>query len=143
MSTTVGAPNDLALRATSIAKTFTGTKALDDVDLEVRRGEIHALLGGNGSGKSTLIKILSGVYKADPGGTVVVNGREFDVEHLTASDARAAGMRFVHQNLGLFPEMTVAENLSAGPGFATSRGRIRWKDVNAHAQRLIDRLLHI
>ena len=139
MSTTVGAPNDLALRATSIAKTFTGTKALDDVDLEVRRGEIHALLGGNGSGKSTLIKILSGVYKADPGGTVVVNGREFDVEHLTASDARAAGMRFVHQNLGLFPQMTVAENLSAGPGFATSRGRIRWKDVNAHAQRLIDR----
>ena len=134
-----GAAIDLALQATSIRKTFTGTQALDDVDFEVRRGEIHALLGGNGSGKSTLIKILSGVYRADPGGKVVVNGREFDVENLTASDARAAGMRFVHQNLGLFPEMTVAENLCAGPGFATSRGRIRWKDVNAHAQRLIDR----
>ena len=61
-----------ALRLTHLSKTFVGTRALIDVDLSVEPGEIHALVGGNGSGKSTLIKILAGVYQADPGGTIEI-----------------------------------------------------------------------
>jgi ribose transport system ATP-binding protein len=129
-----------ALRLTHLAKSFGGTRALADVDLEVRTGEIHALVGGNGSGKSSLIKILAGVYQADPGGTLEVAGQApTPADGWTPERAFAAGMRFVHQNPGVFGDLTVAENIAIGHGFPTAFGRIRWGDLRARTRELIDR----
>jgi ribose transport system ATP-binding protein len=129
-----------ALRLTHLSKTFVGTRALVDVDLTVHAGEIHALVGGNGSGKSTLIKILAGVYQADPGGTIEVAGNVgVPADHWGPARAFAAGMRFVHQNPGVFNDLTVAENIAIGHGFPTTAGRIRWSDLRKRTQELIDR----
>jgi ribose transport system ATP-binding protein len=123
-----------------VSKTFAGTRALDLVDLDVRPGEIHGLCGGNGSGKSTLIKILSGVYQADPGGVLVVGDEEVAADHVTPSDAQRLSICTVHQDLAVFPELTVAENLAIGAGFETNRvGRIKWRQQRRHAAKLIRR----
>ena len=94
-----------------IGKAFPGVRALSDVSLDIRDGEVLGLVGENGAGKSTLIKILAGVY-ADYEGEVVVDG-EVQAFRSTA-DARAAGIGVVHQELSLIPGMTVADNLLLG-----------------------------
>jgi ribose transport system ATP-binding protein len=103
-----------ALSARRVSKTFAGQRALDNVDLMLRRGEIHALLGANGSGKSTFIKILSGYHKPDPGADVRVGDLTLSFGSPRASEQ--AGLRFIHQDLGLIDGLTVAENLTLGPG---------------------------
>ena len=124
----------------NLSKTFVGTRALDAVDLDIRPGEIHALAGGNGSGKSTLIKILSGVYEADPGGEIRFGDRVIKVDALTPAAAHATGLRVVHQDLGVFPDLSVAENLSLGHGYETGPGaRVRWRLVAARTRALIER----
>jgi ribose transport system ATP-binding protein len=124
----------------SVSKTFPGTLALTDVDLDIAAGEIHALVGGNGSGKSTLVKILSGVHQADPGGAITVRGARFDAAEVAAPLMHAAGIRVVHQDLGVFPDLTVAENLALGSGFPRGRGgRIRWRTLRRRTAALIER----
>jgi ribose transport system ATP-binding protein len=133
------ADTTLALRAVGLSKTYVNVKALDSVDFEVRRGEIHALIGGNGSGKSTLIKIIAGVESADAG-LISIGGREFAHHDYGASAAQRAGVRVVHQDLGVFPGMSVAENIALGHGFSTTPyRRIRWREQRAQAQELLQR----
>lgn len=129
-----------AARVRSITKDFPGTRALSAVDLEVRAGEIHGLIGGNGSGKSTLIKVISGIHQAAPGGMIEVGGRSCPADGVTPDFARTAGVRVVHQDLGVFTEMTVEENLALGNGYTLRRIKnIDWSRVRTRAQRLIDR----
>ncbi|MFT4219038.1 MAG: sugar ABC transporter ATP-binding protein [Microbacterium sp.] len=118
---------ELALHLRGVDKHFGGTRALRKASLAVRAGTVHALLGGNGSGKSTAIKILAGVYPAD-GGEVDVFGEHHSLSDWSAHAAQAAGLRFVHQDLGLFEELSIAENFALDTGYPLSAtGSIQWR----------------
>jgi len=99
------------LEMRGMTKRFPGTLALDNVDLTVRRGEIHALVGQNGAGKSTLMKILAGDYSATAG-SIAIDGRPVTIR--TAREARQLGIGIVYQELSLLANLTVADNLSLG-----------------------------
>jgi ribose transport system ATP-binding protein len=125
------ATNDRAespiLAVSGLTKRFTGTLALDRVDFDLRRGEVHALLGQNGAGKSTLIKILASVYAADAG-EIRCAGRPVDLA------AEKLPIAFIHQDLGLVEWMTVAENVALLNGYPRSRtGLISWRRVRKAA----------
>jgi ribose transport system ATP-binding protein len=132
---------DARIQIRGLSKTFPGTRALIDVDLDIDGGEIHALVGGNGSGKSTLIKVLCGIYQGDEGGTLRVRDEQIAVDRTTPEFARQAGIHVVHQDLGVFLDHSVAENLALGHGFPTVAGgtRVRWRDLRKRAQALLDR----
>lgn len=98
------------LRLQKASKSFGGIKALDNVDFEVSKGEVHCLAGENGCGKSTLIKTITGVYKADEMQHFFFDGKSY--KHLTPIQAQALGIRVIWQDLALFPEMSVAENIA-------------------------------
>ena len=100
------------LSLSNISKRFGGTLALDGIDWSVAAGEVHCLVGENGSGKSTLIKILSGVHAPDAGGGITMDG----VVHssLTPHQARQLGIQVIFQDLSLFPNLTVEENIAIG-----------------------------
>jgi D-xylose transport system ATP-binding protein len=123
------------LEMRSITKEFPGTRALDGVDLQLRTGEVVALMGENGAGKSTLMKILSGVW---PHGSY---GGQFSVSGIPAvfadtRDAHQAGIAMIHQELALFPELTVAEHLVLDQLPTV----IRWAPIFSKAQAFLDRL---
>jgi ABC-type uncharacterized transport system ATPase subunit len=103
--------DDLILEMRSIRKEFPGVVANDDVSFDVRRGEVHALLGENGAGKSTLMNILYGLYRPD-GGEIRLNGKP--ISFSSAREAIQAGIGMVHQHFMLIPVMTVAENIVLG-----------------------------
>ncbi|MGV1009067.1 MAG: sugar ABC transporter ATP-binding protein [Dermatophilaceae bacterium] len=135
---TVTAPDEV-LHVSGLSKAFGATKALDGAELGLRRGTVHALLGGNGSGKSTAIKILAGVYDADAG-AIRIGLREWDAQEYSARVGRGAGLRFVHQDLGLFDDLSVAENFALDAGWPQGRaGRIRWRDLYRRVATLLER----
>ncbi len=103
--------SDILLEMKRIHKRFPGVHALKGVDFELRKGEVHAIMGENGAGKSTLIKILGGIYIADEG-EIVVGGQKVDIDGVGAS--KALGIAVIHQELVLAPSMTVAENIYLG-----------------------------
>ncbi len=102
---------DLALELRGITKRFGALVANDHIDLDLRRGEIHALLGENGAGKSTLMNVLYGLLRPDEG-EILLNGRP--VHMRSSSDAIRLGIGMVHQHFMLIPVMTVAENIVLG-----------------------------
>jgi len=99
------------LEAINVSKSFSGVKVLNEVSLQVKPGEVHALMGENGAGKSTLMKIIMGVYKADSG-QIKFDGRPVEIKD--TSDALKLGISMIHQELSPIPEMTVAENIFLG-----------------------------
>ena len=101
--------HDTVLNLKAIGKTFQGVNVLRGIDLELRKGEVHALLGENGAGKSTLIKILSGYHQPDKGGKIIIDGKE--VYFKKPKDAMDASIHTIYQELTLCPLMTVAENI--------------------------------
>ncbi len=101
----------LALEARKIVKNFGTNRVLKEMDFQLRKGEVHALLGINGAGKSTLIKIISGAYRQD-GGQIFVDGE--DMGKLTPVKAIESGIATIYQETSLFPELSIAENLSVG-----------------------------
>lgn len=125
------------LELRGISKRFGGVAALSNVDFDLARGEIHCLVGGNGSGKSTMIKIISGVQAPDPGGRIVVEGREHP--RLTPVESSALGIQVIYQDLSLFPNLTVAENIAIGRHRALM-GLVNWPSVRATASAAMQRI---
>ncbi|RVT82730.1 sugar ABC transporter ATP-binding protein [Rhodobacteraceae bacterium CCMM004] len=124
------------LRVQGLTKRFPGVLALDDVSLEVRGGEVLALLGENGAGKSTLIKLLAGVYRPD-GGTIETGGVE---RHFASpADGLAAGIKVVFQEIALIEEFTVAENIFLEDHLAGRFGRVAWDEIRRRAAEIFDR----
>jgi ABC-type sugar transport system ATPase subunit len=126
-------PAQPVLDIRGLSKRFPGTTALDAVDLEIRAGEIHALVGQNGSGKSTLIKVLAGYHKPDPGSDIRLCGEP--LTHATIADHHR--LRFVHQDLGLFLELSAVDNLALRSEFLTSAGRIQWRGQTERTMELL------
>jgi len=131
------APDDVVLRISGLTKRFGATLALDGADLALRHGTVHALVGGNGCGKSTSIKVLAGVHRGDAG-RIEVAGRSWHVDDYDPRAGRAAGLRFVHQDLGLFPELSVAENFAFDAGYPTGpAGKVRWGALHRRVAELL------
>ena len=128
---------DPAIECRGICKTFPGVLALDHVDLSVRRGEIHALVGQNGAGKSTLVKILTGVYELDEG-QILVNGREVKLE--TPSDAQANGIAIVHQDQQLVQQFDVTRNIFLGSERVGRMGLLSLREMRATTSEILKRV---
>ncbi|WP_378956209.1 sugar ABC transporter ATP-binding protein [Pelosinus sp. sgz500959] len=103
--------SDVLVEIRGLSKTFPGVKALDNINIDFYRGELHALVGENGAGKSTLLKILTGVYMRDAG-SININGNP--VNFLNTKQAIDAGISIIHQELSIIPDLTVAENVFLG-----------------------------
>jgi putative multiple sugar transport system ATP-binding protein len=120
----------------SITKEFPGVKALEDVNLTVEQGEIHAICGENGAGKSTLMKVLSGVYPYGTyDGDIVFEGQVARFHSINESEA--AGIVIIHQELALVPHLTVAENIFLGNERRGALGLINWNRANHEATDLM------
>jgi ribose transport system ATP-binding protein len=128
--------DSLVLRVARLSKRFGPVKALDEVDLAVRAGTVHALVGLNGSGKSTLIKCLSGYYKPDAG-TIEVHGVAVTAT-ATAAARQDLGLSFMHQDLGLVDGMPILDNVRTGR-YGTRFGKIRWRAERAYVERELRR----
>jgi len=130
-------PDGVLLQARGITKSFPGVRALDGVDLTVRRGRLNALLGENGAGKSTLMNILAGVFPPD-NGTVVLGGRS--VSFRNPREAQAAGVSIIFQELNLVPELSIAENIFVGREPRTRFGLVDFRRMNAETTALLGQL---
>jgi rhamnose transport system ATP-binding protein len=129
--------NETILELKKISKSFSGVEVLHEVSLAVRPGEVHALLGENGAGKSTLVKIITGVHQPDKG-EILLNGEP--VHFGDARDSRQAGIAAIYQELSLFPDLDVAENIFAGRQPVTLGGRVDWRRLYAEAGKLLQSL---
>ena len=127
---------EVILTMKGIDKSFPGVHALDHVDLEVRKGEVLALMGENGAGKSTLMKVLTGIYKKDEG-TITYEGKEVEFENPRA--AQAAGIVIVHQELNMMNHLTVAQNIFIGREIMKG-SLIDDAKMNEEAKKLFDKL---
>lgn len=126
------------LEMKNISKEFPGVKALDEVNFQVKPGEIHCLVGENGAGKSTLMKVLSGVYGHGAyTGDIIFNGEVQSFSKI--SDSEKQGIAIIYQELALVPDMTVYENIFLGHEFQ-SKGIVNWHDTKVEAVKMLQRV---
>jgi ribose transport system ATP-binding protein len=130
-------PGTSLLEARGVGKTFPGVRALQDMHLELRRGEVLALVGENGAGKSTLMKLLSGIYTPDEG-EFFLDGRPLRVTG--PRDALEQGISIIHQEFNLMPDLTVAQNIFIGREPRAARVFLGDRRLDAKAAELLDRL---
>lgn len=126
---------DYIIEMQHITKEFFGVKALDDVNLAVRRGEIHAICGENGAGKSTLMKIIMGLYKADKG-QIYIDEQPVDIKN--PIQAMEYGISMIAQELNYVPELSVEENLFLGRLPVNKFGKVDWRKVRRDAVRFLN-----
>ncbi|GGE27228.1 putative ribose/galactose/methyl galactoside import ATP-binding protein 1 [Pullulanibacillus camelliae] len=128
--------NDCVVEMMNISKNFGGVKALQDVMLKVKKGEIHALIGENGAGKSTLMKILAGAYQKDKG-QIIIDGQE--VKITSPKSAMDLGVSVIYQEFMLAPDLTVAENIFID-NLVNHGMFLNWKDLRARAKEQLSKL---
>ena len=128
---------DTVLELYHIRKTFPGVVALDDVRFELRRGEVHILLGENGAGKSTLVKILSGAY-LKTAGQIILDGQETDIKN--PRHAQELGIAIIYQEFNLVPQLSAGENIFLGQEQIHASGLINQREIIASAQGILDDL---
>src|SRR5258706_5923346 len=129
--------SEYILELKKISKSFSGVEVLHDVSFSLMSGEVHALLGENGAGKSTLIKIITGVHHPESG-EILLNG--MPVRFNDARESRQAGIAAIYQELSLFPDLDVAENIFVGRQPITAGGKIDWRKLYGDAQDLLTSL---
>ena len=132
--------SDIALKAEGVTKRFGGILALDDASLEVKKGEVHAMVGANGAGKSTLIKIITGAYTCEEG-KIYLEGKEFKAK--STLEAREQGISAVYQENSLINTVSIAENIFMGKLIRKNIGPVKqidWKAVHSEARKLLDTL---
>ena len=125
------------LQATGVSKSFFSNRVLDSVDIDVRRGEVHGLVGENGAGKSTLINVIGGILQRDSG-LIVVDGREVNFAH--PLEAMGAGVSVVHQELSLVPNATVTENIFLRREKRNAFGLNDWRAMTRAARSIFERM---
>ena len=131
--------SEYILEMNHITKAFSGVKALDDVNLKVKKGEIMAICGENGAGKSTLMNVLSGIYPhGEYEGDIIYNGEVCQFRNIRESEAK--GIVIIHQELALSPYLSVAENVFIGNERLKSRGIIDWTTTRREAKALLARV---
>jgi ribose transport system ATP-binding protein len=130
--------NKELLRAEHINKGFSGVAALQDIQFDLKAGEVHALLGENGAGKSTLVKIISGVYTKDSG-DLFIQGEKI-ISNITPITAQNMGIGIIHQELNLCPHLTVAENIFLNREFSHTAGILNKKKQNEEARQYLSQL---
>ena len=119
----------------NITKSFSGVKALNNIDIDIKAGRVHGLIGANGAGKSTLIKILAGVYTADSG-EISIDGE--DVKIVNPGVAADKGLAFIHQELNLVENFNIIENMTLGQKKKNRAGIICWKGMEQKVKEAIE-----
>lgn len=129
--------SDYVLQLNNIVKTFPGVTALKNVSLNVRKGEVHALVGENGAGKSTLMKIVNGMYQPTSG-EIYVNGEKKTFH--SPAESEACGIAMIYQELQYVPDLTIAENLFVGRHLTKGKGKlfVDWKKIRETARKRLD-----
>lgn len=131
---------NLFLKLEHVSKRFPGVRALDNIQLAVKPGEVHALVGENGAGKSTLIKILAGIYKPDEGAEITIEGQKFS--SLTPKLSIHCGIIVIYQDFSLFPNLTVAENICISEQMEKPGATVNWKEMRERTKHVLE-MLHV
>lgn len=127
----------MPIHVKNVSVEFPGIRALKGIELEFQDGRMHAVLGANGSGKSTLVKVLTGIYKPQPGAEIVINGQSF-AEIRDPNMAKRLGIRVVHQEAPLIGSLSIAESIAVLRGYPTTRfGRVLWKELRCYSRELL------
>ena len=129
--------SDYILELKDVVKTFGGVRALNGVQFQLKKGEIHALMGENGAGKSTFIKVITGVHQPDSG-TMLLEGERMTFRN--TSDSAKMGIAAIYQHVTSFPDLTVTENIFMGQEIKNKFGIYDWKAMRARAKELIEPL---